>query len=86
MTGIVQGFSHSNMGAAGNTGPFSMTEQEIYTLQPGGELLNRGETLVKFAIPERSTWTMMVLGIAGLGCRASGRAEACFVVALSSTL
>ena len=78
-TGIVQGFSHNGTGAAGDTAPFSMTEQAIYTLQPGGELLNCGETLVKSAIPEPSTWVMLVLGFAGLGYasfRASRKREA----------
>ena len=72
---VVQGFSHSGAGLVSDSGPFSMTEQAIYTLQPGGELLNRGETLIKSAIPEPSTWAMMLFGFAGLGYAGFRRAR-----------
>jgi len=44
-----------------------LCRRAIYTLQPGGELLNRGQTEVKIAMPEASTWAMMLLGFAALG-------------------
>jgi hypothetical protein len=66
-TAIVQGFSYSNAVPITDRSLFSMTVQSIYTLQPGGELLNRGQTEVKTAIPEPTTWALMLLGFAGLG-------------------
>ena len=44
-----------------------MTEQAIFTLTPFGQLVNRGQREIKLAIPEPSTWAMMLLGFAGLG-------------------
>ena len=44
-----------------------MTEQAIFTLTPFGQLINRGQTEIKSAVPEPSTWAMMLLGFAGLG-------------------
>ena len=41
-TGVVQSFSHNSTEPFTATSPFSMTEEVIYTLQPNGELLNRG--------------------------------------------
>jgi PEP-CTERM motif len=43
-----------------------MTEQAVFTLTPHGELLSRGQTEIKNAIPEPSTWAMMVFGFVGL--------------------
>jgi hypothetical protein len=39
-----------------------MTEQAIFTLTPFGQLINRGQTEIKSAVPEPSTWAMMLLG------------------------
>jgi hypothetical protein len=64
---IVDSFSHDGSGAVTDSGPFSMTEEAVFTLTPFGQLINRGETEVKSAIPEPSTWAMMLLGFAGLG-------------------
>jgi PEP-CTERM motif len=64
---FVDSFSHDGIGAISDVGPFSMTEQSIFTLTPFGQLVNRGQSEVKLAVPEPSTWAMMLLGFAGLG-------------------
>lgn len=66
-TGLVQSFSHNLSGPFTATSPFSMTEEVVYTLDPGGELLNRGVGMVATTVPEPSSWVMMLLGFAGLG-------------------
>ena len=66
-TVIADSFNDNFAGPASDTGPFSMTEQAIFTLTPHGELLSRGQTEIKSAIPEPSTWAMMLLGFVGLG-------------------
>jgi hypothetical protein len=63
---VVDSFSHNGSGVVSDSGPFSMTEEAVFTLTPGGQLVNRGQTEVKVAVPEPSTWAMMVLGFAGL--------------------
>jgi hypothetical protein len=63
----VLGFSYTNGGSVSFNSPFSMTEQALYTLQPGGTLLNRGQTEINTAIPETPTWAMLLLGFASLG-------------------
>jgi PEP-CTERM motif len=50
-----------------DSGPFSLTEQAVFTLTPLAQLINRGQTEVKLAVPEPSTWAMMLFGFAGLG-------------------
>jgi len=64
---FVDSFSHDGTGAVSDAGPFSMTEQAIFTLTPFGQLVNRGQSEVKLAVPEPSTWGMMLLGFVGLG-------------------
>ena len=64
---IVDSFSHDGSGVISDSGPFSMTEQSVFTLTPFGQLVNRGQTEIKLAVPEPSTWAMMLLGFAGLG-------------------
>jgi hypothetical protein len=66
-TGIAQSFNDNSTQPFTATSPFSMTEEVIYTLQPNGELLNRGVGMVATNVPEPSTWVMMALGFAGLG-------------------
>jgi hypothetical protein len=63
----VEGFSRNGSGSVSNPGPFSMTEQAIFTLTPFAQLVNRGQSEVKLTVPEPSTWAMMLLGFAGLG-------------------
>lgn len=60
-------FHHNGVGLASDSGPFSMTEQAIFTLTPGAELVSRGQTEIKTPVPEPSTWALMALGFAGLG-------------------
>lgn len=64
---FVDSFSHNGTGAVSDPGPFSMTEQAIFTLTPFAQLVNRGQSEVKLAVPEPSTWGMMLLGFVGLG-------------------
>ena len=66
-TTIVDAFSDDFAGIVSDSGAFSMTEQAIFTLTPFGQLINRGQTEIKSAVPEPSTWAMMLLGFAGLG-------------------
>jgi PEP-CTERM motif len=63
---VVDSFDHDGSGPLAHIrGPFSMTEQAIIDLRANGELVNFGQTMI--AIPEPSTWAMMLLGFAGLG-------------------
>jgi hypothetical protein len=64
---FVDSFSHNGTGAVSDAGPFSMTEEAIFTLTPFAQLVNRGQSEVKLAVPEPSTWGMMLLGFVGLG-------------------
>ena len=66
-TNVVDAFSDDFAGVVSDSGPFSLTEQAVFTLTPFGQLINRGQTEVKLAVPEPSTWAMMLLGFAGLG-------------------
>jgi hypothetical protein len=66
-TTMVDAFSDNFAGVVSDSEPFSMTEQAIFTLTPFGQLINRGQTEIKSAVPEPSTWGMMLLGFAGLG-------------------
>jgi hypothetical protein len=68
-------FSTDQTGAASDTGPFSMTLWAQATLTPGAVLLDRGQGEIKTAIPETSTWAMMLLGFAGLGYAGYSRAK-----------
>jgi hypothetical protein len=72
---IVDSFSTNDTGSFFGSGPFSMTEQIIYTLPGSGELLNRGMTEELSIVPEPSTWTMMVIGFIGLGYAAIRRGK-----------
>jgi hypothetical protein len=46
--------------------PFSMTEQLTLHLGAGESLVNRGQSIVGAAVPEPSTWAMMLVGFVGL--------------------
>jgi hypothetical protein len=66
-TDVIESFSNGvASGSFAAAGPFSMTLQSEYDLQPFGQLVNRGIDL-DAAVPEASTWVMMLLGFAGLG-------------------
>jgi hypothetical protein len=75
-TTIVDAFSDNFAGIVSDSGPFSMTEQAIFTLTPFAQLVNRGQTEIKSAVPEPSTWAMMLLGFAGLGYAGFRKARA----------
>jgi hypothetical protein len=66
-TGNADSFSASDAGLVSDIGNFSMTETAVITLMPGAELVSRGQTEIKMAIPEPSTWAMMGLGFTALG-------------------
>ena len=59
-------FSHNGSGMFPSQfeDPFSLTEQATFTLVNGGELINRGQSIA--AIPETSTWAMLIAGFVGL--------------------
>ncbi len=74
---FVDSFAHDGIGAISDPGPFSMTEQAVFTLTPFAQLVNRGQTEVKVAaVPEPSTWAMMLLGFVGLGYAGFRKARA----------
>ena len=64
--GLNDSFSHNGKGEFPSqlTSPFSFTEQATFTLINGGMLINRGQSVA--AVPEPSTWAMMLIGFAGL--------------------
>jgi PEP-CTERM motif len=68
--GFTNGTASGTFAAAG---PVSMTMAASYTLKGHGELLNRGFNESLSAVPEPSTWAMMVIGFAGLGYAAFRR-------------
>jgi len=66
-TAQTSAFSHNSPGTIFDlTAPFSMTEQATIVLVPGENLVNRGQALVGVAVPEPSTWAMMLAGFAAL--------------------
>jgi hypothetical protein len=72
-TSLADSFSfNSPVGAVTDTAPFSMTETVAFTLPAavGGidpELLNRGQTEIKFAaIPEPASFSLLLGGLIGL--------------------
>jgi hypothetical protein len=75
-TAIVDSFSHDGSGAVTDSGPFSMTEEAVFTLTPFAQLVNRGQSEVKIGVvPEPSTWAMMLIGFVGLGYAGFRRAR-----------
>jgi len=74
---FVDSFAHNGIGAISDPGLFSMTEQAVFTLTPFAQLVNRGQTEVKVtAVPEPSTWAMLLLGFVGLGYAGFRKARA----------
>jgi hypothetical protein len=63
--GLADSFSKDLTSSFVASSPFSMTEEISGTLIRGGSLTGFSQTMV--AIPEPSTWAMMLLGFAGLG-------------------
>jgi hypothetical protein len=61
---VVDSFSHNGASPFFTPGPFSMTESASGTLVAGGELINRGQTMVASPVPEPQTW---LLGLIGFG-------------------
>ena len=54
-------------------GLFSMTETANLALKAGGSITGFNESMATTAIPEASTWAMMLVGFAGLGWGAWSR-------------
>ena len=68
---VVQSFALNAFHPFAAAGPYSMTESASGVLAAGGQLLNRGQTMVASPIPEPSTWAMMLAGFAALAWAAS---------------
>jgi hypothetical protein len=62
---IVDSFALTGSDPFFASAPFSMTEDVSGVVTDGGQLINRGQTMI--AVPEASTWAMMLVGFAGLG-------------------
>lgn len=67
--GPADSYSHDASTPFSALGPFSMTEQVDITLAAGGSLVNRGQTMT--AVPEPSTWGLIVLGFGVLSLLAA---------------
>ena len=66
-SGPLKSFAFDDSGAVNDSAPFSMTLWAQATMTSGAVLLDRGQGEAKSAVPEPSTWAMMILGFAGLG-------------------
>lgn len=64
--GIADSFAHNGSGAVNDGGLFSMTLDAAGTLTGHGQLLNRGQTLIK-TIPEPSSLAILGAALAGFG-------------------
>lgn len=59
---LTEAFAHNGSAFLALMSPFSMTEQAIFVLPAGEELLNRGQAIVGTAVPEPSTWALLASG------------------------
>jgi len=48
-------------------GPFTMSEYAELNFIPGSDITNFGQTMITTAVPEASTWAMMIIGFLGVG-------------------
>ena len=78
--GLNDSFSHNGVGEFPFqlTSPFSFTEKATFTLNSGGMLVNRGQSIA--AVPELSTWAYLAVG-AGFLAWAVSRARSRNIVA-----
>ena len=76
--GRADSYSHDFTAPFSALGPFSMTEQVDITLEAGGSLVNRGQTMT--AVPEPSTWALVALGFGAMAFGAATRRRARTIV------
>ncbi len=74
-TGVADSFAHNGSGAVSDGALFSMSLDATGSLVAGGQLLNRGQTIIKSAasVPEPGTLALLgaaLIGFAGLRRRA----------------
>ena len=62
-----QSFSFNGFGVDALTGPYGLAEELTLTLQPGASIFVQGVSMDANAVPEPSTWAMMISGFAFLG-------------------
>lgn len=60
-------FSFNGLGLDGLAGPYGLAEELTLTLQPGAAIFVQGVSMDANAVPEPSTWAMLLAGFAFLG-------------------
>lgn len=66
-SGAADSFAHNGSGGVTDADLFSMTIDAAGTLVAGGELLNRGQTIIKSAAAVPEPWSLALLGAALIG-------------------
>jgi hypothetical protein len=66
-------FAGTNVSPFSASGLFSMTETANLALKAGGSITGFNESMATTAVPEASTWAMLLVGFAGLGWGAWSR-------------
>jgi len=66
-SGVADSFSHNGSGAVSDGALFSMALDATGSLVAGGEILNRGQTIIKSAAAVPEPWSLALLGAALIG-------------------